>query len=149
MNTVFLILYLWNASGSQNRNAGGTGGPAFQMIAVPSLPACEALGKAAKELIDANRPDKAPALYWKDDRGEHDPTFNSPPTVYRCVPTGSSEAAKTAPVIGWDPHCTDKAIQITGLLGTPATGCIDPRQHLTIEQDGHGHGWAICRCGQK
>ena len=80
MKSVFLIMYLWNAAARCNAGscAHAAGGPAFQMVAMPSLSACEAVGLAAKQMIDVSRPDPSLNRAW-------DNPMMSPPTAFRCV----------------------------------------------------------------
>ncbi len=74
--TVFLIVYLWHATNHRaDYNQGGTGGPAISIHKMPSLAACEAVGKAAKELTDS----KGPTASIEPE------AFHSAPTVYRCI----------------------------------------------------------------
>lgn len=72
---VYLILYLWHADVSHTYR-GGTGGPALTIQQVPTIAACEQLGRAAKELADGLRP--APVAITID-------SMNSPPAAYRCI----------------------------------------------------------------
>jgi len=73
-------MYLWNAAARCNAGscAHAAGGQAFQMVAMPSLAACEAVGSAAKQMIDQYRPDPTGIRAWSQ-------VFESPPTVFRCV----------------------------------------------------------------
>ena len=77
MKSVYLIMYLWNAAaGCTNGScAHAAGGPALQVVAMPSLTACEAVGASAKQMIDAVRPEPT-----ADNRAMY-----SHPTSFRCV----------------------------------------------------------------
>ena len=81
MGSVYLILYLWHATFTTDPKA--IGGPQLSITRVDSLSACEALGKAAKELADAARPEPRESLdatYWWRHLA-----FTSPPASFRCV----------------------------------------------------------------
>lgn len=81
MASVYLILYLWHATFTNDPKA--IGGPQLVITRVDSLSACEALGKAAKEMADAGRPEPResldPILYNRH------LAFASPPASFRCV----------------------------------------------------------------
>lgn len=82
MKTVFLIVYLWHASGAGDYS-GGSGGPALTIAQMPSLAACEVVGRVAKETVDQNGPEypNAGAI------GRYEPPFRFTvkPSAYRCV----------------------------------------------------------------
>ena len=73
---VYLILYLWHADVWPGARGGGTGGPVLVIQQVPTVTACEQLGKATKELTDHLRPEPVAAAIS---------SRNSPPAAYRCV----------------------------------------------------------------
>jgi 3-hydroxy-3-methylglutaryl CoA synthase len=80
MKSVFLIMYLWNAASRCDSGAcaHAAGGPALQVVEMPSLAACESVGAAAKQMVDVSRPDPSLSRAW-------DKPMMSPPTAFRCV----------------------------------------------------------------
>jgi hypothetical protein len=91
--TVYLILYLWHASGVHGSYSGGTGGPALTITAMSSLEACEAVGRAAKSLADENGPE------WANGGAENSVTapfaFTVKPAAFRCVRVQNSKNEAT------------------------------------------------------
>lgn len=79
MKIVFLILYLWHAAGVDDYS-GGSGGPALTITQMPSIAACEDVGRLAKETADAAAPE-----YPNAGRGYSRFRFTVKPAVYRCV----------------------------------------------------------------
>lgn len=79
---VFLVLYLWH--GAREGNS-GLGGPQLLVQPMPSVAACEAVGRAAKEMADGQRP--YPTASFTLDNGWQPlyRTSYSLPAVYRCV----------------------------------------------------------------
>lgn len=83
--SAFLIIYLWHASGVGGV-AGGTGGPVFQVVPMPSIAVCETVGMAAKELADGQRLEPVEGPLFEASKGDiRWATLHSPPMVYRCV----------------------------------------------------------------
>ena len=85
---MFLIMYLWNAASrcESGNCAHAAGGPALQVVPMPSIAACEAVGSSAKQMIDALRPAPVPAA-GGNRRFERSDwiAMESPPTAFRCV----------------------------------------------------------------
>ena len=61
MSTVFLILYFWHGDVAIKRNPHDdaialAATPVMQVLHMPTLAACEVVGAAAKQLLDASAP---------------------------------------------------------------------------------------------
>lgn len=85
MKIVYLILYLWHASGRAGDYAGGIGGLGMTITQMPSLAACEAVGAAAKQIADAQRPEPVAGNRVGEGSYARWVRFESPPAVYRCI----------------------------------------------------------------
>lgn len=83
MKIVYLVIYLWQADqatheGQPNTVVAMNGGASVHIEPMPSLAACEAVGRAVKDLADANHPRFAEHPY-------HHIANLSTPTAFRCV----------------------------------------------------------------
>mgnify|MGYP000603116556 FL=1 len=80
---VFLVLYLWHGASIYR---GGLGGPQVVVQPMPSLSACEAVGKATKDVADSQRPFPDTSFWHKEPccQPEYRPSV-SLPAVYRCI----------------------------------------------------------------
>ena len=70
---VFLVLYLWHG--------GSRGGPALTVASMPSLAVCEAVGAAAKALVDRQPKDHERRDWLTTAASEG----LGVPAVYRCI----------------------------------------------------------------
>jgi hypothetical protein len=88
VKTVFLILYFWHADQYRSgiNNGGGiglNGGPVLRIEQMPSVSACEVIGKAVKDLVDQQR--QGPPSRWQDYQPERNGAHSGLPAVYNCV----------------------------------------------------------------
>lgn len=74
MQTVYLVMYLWHAAAEDMGRSAGA--PVLSIVQMPSISACESVGRAAKALADNGAPLADPA------RGS---TMIPRPASFRCV----------------------------------------------------------------